>query len=328
MSNTSVRTPVLAILALLLSVSAGLALPAPPYTVMAQPFTPEDQGDQEGLVLLTWDAVKGADGYRIWRQMRVDQAIDGAGNLVELDTPEDALVVWAVIDVQPESIVRVVAAAGDGDMTRWTITVELDTPEDALVVWAVIELQPDSITRVVRVVVAAGDGDMTRWAITTLQQTAAGQLESEPRFHSASAGPALPAPPETVVAVPYDHLEHQGDQGGFILLTWDAVDGADGYRLWREMRVDRVLDEAGNLVELDTPRDALVVWGVVDVEPGASVIRTLVATGDEDTRWAVTTVRNTDDGQLESEPRYFQVPLEGVGTGVQARSWGDVKGGR
>ena len=288
MSNTSVRTPVLAILALLLSVSAGLALPAPPYTVMAQPFTPEDQGDQEGLVLLTWDAVKGADGYRIWRQMRVDQAIDGAGNLVELDTPEDALVVWAVI-----------------------------------------ELQPDSITRVVRVVVAAGDGDMTRWAITTLQQTAAGQLESEPRFHSASAGPALPAPPETVVvAVPYDHLEHQGDQGGFILLTWDAVDGADGYRLWREMRVDRVLDEAGNLVELDTPRDALVVWGVVDVEPGASVIRTLVATGDEDTRWAVTTVRNTDDGQLESEPRYFQVPLEGVGTGVQARSWGDVKGGR
>ena len=62
MSNTSVRIPVLAMLALLLSVSAGLALPAPPDTVMAQPFILEEQGDQEGLVLLTWNAVEGADG--------------------------------------------------------------------------------------------------------------------------------------------------------------------------------------------------------------------------------------------------------------------------
>ena len=45
MASTSVRTPVLAILALLLPVSAGLALPAA-NTVMAEP-TPEGQGGEE-----------------------------------------------------------------------------------------------------------------------------------------------------------------------------------------------------------------------------------------------------------------------------------------
>ena len=226
----------LAIPALLLSVNAGLALPAPPNTVLAEPYTPEGQAEESGFILLTWDAVEGADGYRIWRAVRVDRALDEAGNLVDLDRPADALVVWGVIDA-----------------------VERETP-------------------VVRAIVAAGDGDMTRWAVTTVQQTGDGPLESGPRFHSAGA-PVLPAPPETVVAAPYAP-EGEAGEDGFILLSWDAVEGADGYRIWRQMRVDRVLDEAGHLVELDTPGDALVVWDAIDVQPGQPVIRAVVSRGE------------------------------------------------
>ncbi len=144
---------------------------------------------------------------------------------------------------------------------------------------------------------------------------------------SVNAGLAQPAPPETVVAVPFTPPEDQGDQGGWLLLTWDAVDGADRYRIWREILVTLGLDDQGNLVELDTPKYVQVPWGVIEQLPGQSVVRAVVAMldGDTNTLWAVTTVQNTDDGPVESEPRYFQVQVEGVGTGVQARSWGDVK---
>ena len=144
---------------------------------------------------------------------------------------------------------------------------------------------------------------------------------------SASSGLAQPAPPGTVVAVPYDQPEDQGDQGGFLLLTWDAVEGADHYRIWREIPVTAGIDDEGNIVELDSLRNVLVPWGRIEQLPGESVVRAVVALldGEGTTRWAVTTVQSTEDGPLESEPRYFHVQVEGVGTGVQARTWGDVK---
>ncbi len=142
---------------------------------------------------------------------------------------------------------------------------------------------------------------------------------------SVNAGLALPAPPDSVVAVPYNPPENQGDQGGFILVTWNAVEGADGYRIYREIAVTVGLDEQGNLVELDSPKTALVSWGIIG--PMEPVVRVVVATLDSDTHtlWAVTTVQNTDDGPVESEPAYFHVQVEGISTGVQARSWGAVK---
>ena len=138
---------------------------------------------------------------------------------------------------------------------------------------------------------------------------------------SASAGLAQPAPPETVVAVPFTPPEDLGDQGGFLLLTWDAVDGADGYRIWREIKVIAGLDDEGNIVEWDSPRNAFVPWGRIDQLPGETVVTAIVALLDGD----VTTEQRTEGGWLESEPRYFHVQVEGVGTGVQPRSWGDVK---
>ena len=275
----------LAIPALLLSVSAGLAQPAPPETVVAAPFTPpEDQGEQGDFLLLSWDAVEGADGYRLWREVLVDRVLDEAGNRMELETPEFVLVPWGRVDSVPGAVVRAI--------------------------------------------VFAGDMGMTRWAVTTLQNTDAGWLESEPRLDSAGAGQALPAPPERVVSAPYTPEGEKGDPGDFLLLSWDAVDGADGYRIWREVLVDRVLDEVGNTIELETPEYVLVPWARVDAVPWEPVVKAIVASGYDDhvtTRWAVTTLQQTEAGQLESEPRYLHVPVEGIGTGVQARSWGDVK---
>ena len=153
---------------------------------------------------------------------------------------------------------------------------------------------------------------------------------------SASAGTAQPAPPDSVFAEPYTPpgYEDEGDQGGFILLTWNAVEGADGYRVYREVTVTWGLDKQGNLVELDSPQTVLVSWGVVD-QPEEPVVKVVVATldSDWDTLWAVRTIQNTDDGPVESEPVYFHVQLEGIPTGVivtgvQARSWGAVKAAR
>ena len=147
---------------------------------------------------------------------------------------------------------------------------------------------------------------------------------------SANPGPAQPAPPDSVFAEPYTPPEAEGDQGGFILLVWDAVEGADGYRIYRELGVTHVLDELGNVVEADSAATAFVPWGFVDAEAGEPVVRVVVATldSDWDTLWAVRTVQNTDDGPVESEPVYFHVQVEGIPTGVEARSWGTVKAAR
>ena len=135
------------------------------------------------------------------------------------------------------------------------------------------------------------------------------------------------------MAEPYNGAEGEGDQGGFILLTWDAVEGADGYRIYRQIAVTTVLDEQGNLVVVDPPRTALVSWGVVEQPEESSVVRVVVAAIDSDWEigrpWgAVRTMQNTDDGRVYSEPRYFRVQVEGIPTGVEARSWAAVKAAR
>ena len=145
---------------------------------------------------------------------------------------------------------------------------------------------------------------------------------------SANAVPAQPAPPDSVFAEPYTGMEDEGEPGGFILLVWDAVEGADGYRIYREVAVTTGVDGQGNIVELDSPEYALVSWGIVE-QPEGSVVRVVVATLDSDrSLWAVATLQNTDDGQVESEPVFSRVQMEAIPTGVEGRSWGAVKAAR
>ena len=154
---------------------------------------------------------------------------------------------------------------------------------------------------------------------------------------SVNAGLALPAAPDTVVAVPYTPAEDEGyGEGDYILVTWSAVEGADGYILYREVLLTLDVDEFGNMVELETPRPVLVSWGRIDAPWGEPVVRVVVDTrdGDMDTRWALTALHWAPDPRegpiyhgyhAQSEPRYFEVRTEEIGTAVQARSWGDVK---
>ena len=73
--------------------------------------------------------------------------------------------------------------------------------------------------------------------------------------------------------------------------------------------VTSVLDDEGNIVALDSPRNVLVPWGRIEQLPGETVVRAVVALldGEGTTRWAVTTVQSTEDGPQESEPRFFHV---------------------
>ena len=95
-----------------------------------------------------------------------------------------------------------------------------------------------------------------------------------------------PDAPDQLVAEDYAGASGEGDQGGFVLLTWDASDDHDSldkYRVYRQIAVSTVMDEeTGNFVTLEEPTTALVHWGTIDAIPGADVMRVVVATLDSD----------------------------------------------
>ena len=91
----------------------------------------------------------------------------------------------------------------------------------------------------------------------------------------------------------------EDDEG--VDLAWTPVEGAVGYRIYREIAVSMGLDEHGNVVELDEMRWELVLWGRTE----AAEIRQ-PASG----RYAVAAVHLIEGEEVESEPVYA-TPLEG-----------------
>ena len=94
-----------------------------------------------------------------------------------------------------------------------------------------------------------------------------------------------PDAPDQVVAEDYRGASGEGDQGGFVLLTWDASDDhdvLDKYRIYRQIAITTDADSTGALVTLEEPSSALVSWGTIDAIPGADVMRAVVATLDSD----------------------------------------------
>jgi hypothetical protein len=109
---------------------------------------------------------------------------------------------------------------------------------------------------------------------------------------SSAAAVAVDAP-DTLDAKDYMGANGQGDQGGFVMLTWDLSDdhgGLSGYRIYREIMVS---SRAGGvdeppIVMLDEPVNDWIAWGEVDAIPGESIGRAVVATLDNvATRWAI-----------------------------------------
>ena len=91
--------------------------------------------------------------------------------------------------------------------------------------------------------------------------------------------PPLDAP-DALVAEDYKGADGAGDQGGFVLLTWDLSehhDGIDGYRIFRELPV------LGN---------EMIPWAMVDAVPGVNIGRAIVATLDNvATNWGIAAER-------------------------------------
>ena len=98
-------------------------------------------------------------------------------------------------------------------------------------------------------------------------------------FLVAVVEPPLDAP-DALVAEDYKGADGAGDQGGFVLLTWDLSghhDGIDGYRIFRELPV------LGN---------EMVPWAMVDAVPGVNIGRAIVATLDNvATNWGIAAER-------------------------------------
>jgi hypothetical protein len=102
------------------------------------------------------------------------------------------------------------------------------------------------------------------------------------------AQPQDPRPdaPDKLVGEDYKGALGQGDQGGFVMLTFDLSDNHSsldgGYRIWRDVTVTQGTDDEGNVVELSEPTIQPVAWGHVDAIPGVDVMRVVVATLDGD----------------------------------------------
>ena len=102
--------------------------------------------------------------------------------------------------------------------------------------------------------------------------------------------PPLDAP-NLLIAVDYKGADGSGDQGGFILLTWDLSEdhaSLDGYRIFRE------------IPSLD---GEMIPWAMIDAVPGVQIGRAIVATLDNaSTKWGIAAER---DGRTSTETRVF-----------------------
>jgi len=121
------------------------------------------------------------------------------------------------------------------------------------------------------------------------------------------AAPTVPDAPDTLIAEDFMGASGDGDQGGFVMLTFDTSDDHEtlsAYRIHREVQVNHGLDSLGNVVRLDAPVSDYIAWGKVDAIPGnltttLGLMEVVVATIDNDESfWAVSAERDgltTDD---------------------------------
>ena len=114
-------------------------------------------------------------------------------------------------------------------------------------------------------------------------------------------------------------VDRKDGQGDWVCLCWTTVDEADAYRIWREVYVITGVDEAGNLVELDSPRSVWMQWGeVTRPEDQGPILCAVIAALDGDaTRLAVSSVQDEVDSERTVEGD--------TATAVRRLGWGAVK---
>ena len=112
-------------------------------------------------------------------------------------------------------------------------------------------------------------------------------------------------PPNSLVAEDYMGADGKGDQGGFLLISFDLSEAHEtltGYRIWREIIVAQraTTPEDGSidagLIPLDQPVMKYIPWGRVDPVPGVKgSMDVIVATLDTvATHWGVSAERGRE----------------------------------
>jgi hypothetical protein len=129
-----------------------------------------------------------------------------------------------------------------------------------------------------------------------------------------SGGGELAAPGEPM-AQDYMGADGQGDQGGFVLLSFAPSDDHEtltAYRIWREIVVDHDLDDTGALVELAEPTSKYISWAKVDAVPGIDgAMHVVVATLDGiATNWGVSAERGRETTAKQSFITAAVSPME------------------
>ena len=124
-----------------------------------------------------------------------------------------------------------------------------------------------------------------------------------------------PGAPDQVVGYDYKGADGEGDQGGFIVLSFTGAEGATGYRISREVTVFDAINDEGDLeVNLDGDGElAFIPWGTVAAS-GDDPQRVVVATLDNKaSKWgvagmntaeAVAVAKQAFDGELAVSSPY------------------------
>lgn len=167
----------------------------------------------------------------------------------------------------------------------------------------------------VRYFSTAGDTSGIEATAKTRHQAASGSTAA---LGFAAEGEAPPTPagtiaaPANLIVQDWAGADGNGDQGGFVVASFPSVDGADRYRIWREISVTTAIDASGNVVAADAA-NAYVAWTVLDNIPTppaaaktgtATVQRAVIPTLDTvATNWAVTAEKGGTSSQITASAK-------------------------
>ena len=140
-----------------------------------------------------------------------------------------------------------------------------------------------------------GPGDTTG---VTLPHTIALGRSVPLAFFAEGETPAIvlsPAAPDTFLVTDYRGANNEGDQGGFVIVTFPPSKDGDArdprvnhYRVYREIAVTVGVNDFGELVETGDTTLAFVSWAVIDSPPEDTLIVAVVPAIDNvETRWGV-----------------------------------------
>ena len=141
----------------------------------------------------------------------------------------------------------------------------------------------------------------------------------------AAAVPTPIAAPSSLIVQDYKGTDGEGDQGGFVMMTFPRVEDArvKQYRVYREISVSTGLDTEGNVMVLDDPVMKFLSWVVISqhrVEAGQPIRAIVPSIDNKASRWGI-----ASESVASAERHGFKVAsslehLEALGFGEGAQT--------